>query len=117
MVRVRRGASTFGCLFMLAVGIGAVYFGMKIGKVYWNNVDFEDTMKQQARFAETATDKQIHDRVVARADSLGLPEEAKDVTVERKGRHITVSADYSVTVELPLTKKTFHFSPLVEYDY
>ena len=117
MVRTRRGASTFGCLFMLLLGISAVYFGMKIGKVYWNNIDFEDTMKQQVRFAETLTDKQIHDRIVARADSLGLPEEAKDVTVDRKGRHITVSADYMVTVELPLHNRSFHFSPFVEYDY
>jgi hypothetical protein len=117
MVKARRGASTFGCLLMLLVGIAAVYVGMKIGKVYWTNVDFQDTMKQNIRFAETMTDKQIRDRLVAKADSLGLPEEAKDVTVERKGRHISASADYSVTVELPFHNRSFHFSPHVEYDY
>src|ERR1043165_6195354 len=117
MVKTRRGASTFGCLLMVAVGVAAIYFGFKIGRTYWNNYSFEDEMKQQVRFAETLTDKQIHDRIVARADSLGLPEEAKDVTVERKGRHITVSADYMVTVELPLHTRSFHFSPFVEYDY
>ena len=117
MVRTRRGASKFGCLLILAVGVAAIYYGFKIGQVYWNNYSFEDEMKQQTRFAETLTDKQIHDRIVARADSLGLPEEARDVTVERKGRHISVSADYTVIVELPLTKRSIHFSPLVEYDY
>jgi hypothetical protein len=74
-------------------------------------------MKQQLRFAETLTDRQIYDRIVARADSLGLPEEAKDITLERKGRHISVSADYTVMVELPLHNRSFHFSPFVEYDY
>jgi hypothetical protein len=117
MVKTRRGASKFGCLIMLALAVGAIYFGFKIGQVYWNNYTFQDEMKQQVRFAETLTDKQIHDRIVARADSLGLPEEAKDVTVERKGRHISVSADYTVIVELPLTKRSIHFSPFVEYDY
>ena len=117
MVRTRRGASTFGCLFMLLLGVAAIYFGLKIGQVYWNSYSYEDTMRQQIRFAETLTDKQIRDRIVAQADSLGLPEEAKDVTVERKGRHITVSADYMVLVELPLHNRSFHFSPLVEYDY
>src|SRR6185436_8910411 len=102
MVKTRRGATTFGCLLMGVLAVGAIYFGMKIGKVYWTNLDFQDTMKQNIRFAETLTDKQIRDRLVARADSLGLPEEAKDVTVERTGRHISVSADYMVTVELPL---------------
>ena len=117
MVRTRRGASTLGCLFIVLLGVAAVYFGLKIGEVYWNSYSFEDAMKQQLRFAETLTDKQIRDRLAARADTLGLPEEAKDITVERKGRHISVSADYIVTVELPLHVRSFHFSPLVEYDY
>jgi hypothetical protein len=117
MVKTRRGASTFGCLFMTLLGVAAIYFGFKVGQVYWTGYDYEDTMKQSARFAETLTDKQIRDRIVARADSLGLPEEAKDVTVERVGRHISVSADYMVMVELPLHNRSFHFSPHVEYDY
>ena len=117
MVKSRRGVSTFGCLFILLLGVSTVYFGLKIGQVYWNNYSYEDGMRQQLRFAETLTDKQIYDRIVARADTLGLPEEAKDITVERKGRHISVSADYMVMVELPLHNRSFHFSPLVEYDY
>ena len=117
MVKTRRGATTTGCLFMGLLLVAAIYFGMKIGKVYWNNIDFQDTMKQNIRFAETFTDKQIHDRLVAKADSLGLPDEAKEITVERKGRHISISADYMVTVELPLHNRSFHFSPRAEYDY
>jgi hypothetical protein len=117
MVNRRRGASTFGCLFMVLLGVATVYFGLKVGQVYWNNYSYEDTMKEQARFGETLTDKQLHDRVVARADSLGLPDEAKDVTVERTGRHISISADYVVMVELPLHNRSFHFSPHADYDY
>jgi hypothetical protein len=113
----RRGASTFGCLFMVLLGVATVYFGLKVGQVYWNNYSYEDTMKEQARFGETLTDKQLYDRVVARADSLGLPDEAKDVTVERTGRHISISADYVVMVELPLHNRSFHFSPHADYDY
>ena len=117
MVRSRRGATSMGCLFTALLGIAAVYFGLKIGQVYWNYYQYEDTMKQHARFAETLTDRQIYDRIVAKADSLGLPEEAKEVSVERTGRHISVSADYMVMVELPLHNRSFHFSPRFEYDY
>ena len=117
MVRTRRGASTFGCLFILLLGVATVYFGLKIGQVYFDAARYEDAMTQTVRFAETLTDRQIYDRIVAKADSLGLPEEAKEISVERQGRHITVSADYMVMVELPLHNRSFHFSPLVEYDY
>ena len=117
MVRARRGASTFGCLFTALLLIAAGYFGLKIGAVYWDAAQYEDTMNQTVRFAETFTDRQIYDRVVAKADSLGLPEEAKEVSVERVGRHVTVSADYIVMVELPLHNRSFHFSPRAERDY
>ena len=113
MVRARRGASTFGCLFTALLLIAAGYFGLKIGAVYWDAAQYEDTMNQTVRFA----DRQIYDRVVAKADSLGLPEEAKEVSVERVGRHVTVSADYIVMVELPLHNRSFHFSPRAERDY
>jgi hypothetical protein len=117
VVKTRRGASTFGCLLSLLLLVAVGYFGLKVGQVYWDSLQYEDTMKQTARFAETFTDKQIHDRIVAKADSLGLPEDAKDVTVERTGRHIAVSADYVVLVELPLHNRSFHFTPHVEFDY
>jgi hypothetical protein len=97
--------------------IAAGYFGLRVGKVYWDAAQYEDTMKQHARFAETFNDRQIHDRIIAKADSLGLPEEAKDVTVARVGRHITISADYTVLVELPLHVRPFRFTPHIEYDY
>ena len=117
MVSNRRGATTLGCLFTVLVLVAGGYFGLKIGNVYWNFYQYEDTMKQHIRFAETLTDRQLYDRVVAKADSLGLPEEAKEVSVERVGRHIEISADYVVMVELPLHVRTFHFTPRAEHDY
>ena len=117
MVTSRRGATTLGCLFTVLLLVAGGYFGLKIANVYWNFYQYEDTMKQHVRFAETVTDRQLFDRVVAKADSLGLPEEAKDVTVERVGRHISISADYVVMVELPLHVRTFHFTPRAEHDY
>ena len=118
MVRRRRGATSLGCLLTVLLLIAAGYFGMKIGQVYWNNAQYLDTMKQHIRFAETLTDKQIFDRIVAKADSLGLPDDAKEVSVERTAtRHIAVSADYVVLVELPLHVRTFHFTPRAEIDY
>jgi hypothetical protein len=117
MVTNRRGATTFGCLFTVLLLLAGGYFGMKVGAVYWDFYQYENTMKQYVRFAETLTDRQIYDRVVAKADTLGLPEDAKEVSVERVGRHISLAADYIVMVELPLHVRSFHFSPRAEHDF
>lgn len=117
MVKNRRGVTKFGCLFGTLLLVAAVYFGLKIGKVYWDASDYQSEIKANAQGAELLTDKQIRDRIVAKADSLGLPDEAKEVTVERVGRHISISADYVVIVELPLHTRSIHFSPQYEYDY
>jgi hypothetical protein len=117
MVKIRRGATTFGCLLTTLLLVAVAYFGLKVGKVYWAASQYENVIKANARAAETLTDKQIYDRVVEQADSLGLPDEAKEITVERKGRHIYVGADYMVMVELPLHNRSFHFAPYAEYDY
>lgn len=117
MVTNRRGATTFGCLFSALLFLAAGYFGLKVGAVYWDFYQYENTMQQYARFAETMTDRQIYDRIVAKADTLGLPEDAKEVSVERVGRHISLGADYIVMVELPLHNRSFHFSPRAEYDF
>ncbi|HET9426592.1 MAG TPA: hypothetical protein VFO55_14595 [Gemmatimonadaceae bacterium] len=117
MVRNRRGAASFGCLFTAVVLVAGAYFGARIGQVYYNFYQYEDTMKQHIRFAETVTDSQLVKRLVAKADSLGLPEEASDVSVERVGRHITISADYVEVVKLPLRNRSFHFTPKAEHDY
>ena len=118
MVKNRRGATTLGCLLTALLLAAAGYFGLKVAQVYWNFYQYEDTMKQHIRFAETLTDEQLRERVIAKADSLGLPEDAKEVSVEREvTRHITISAEYVVMVELPLHNRTFHFTPRAEHDY
>ena len=113
----RAGATTLGCLFTMIVLVGGVYYGKKVGQVYWNYSVYKNAIVQHTRLAETLTDAQIRARLAAKSDSLNLPDEAEDVTVVRTGRHISIAADYSETVDLPLQKRTFHFTPKAEYDY
>jgi hypothetical protein len=113
----RRGASKIGCLFSTLILAAVAYYGLKIGQVYYNASSYENVMKASVRVAEISTDKQIQDKIVAEADTLGLPDEAKEITLVRTGRHIEVSAEYDVIVDLPFKKKTFHFAPTAAYDY
>jgi len=110
----RRGTSALGCLIMLALFLGAAYYGVHIGGVYWRYYQLRDDMRQQARFAAQRTDDAIRTHLLAQADSiLG---QAPDFRIHRGGRpnRITIQTEYAETVELPLFKRTFVLRPRAE---
>ena len=114
MVRSRRGAGSLGCLFTLLVLAAIVYFAVNIGEVYFRFYQFQDAMRQEVRFAAHNSDGQILRRLRAEADSLGLPEAAGVVTLQRDGRHIEVESEYYEHIELPLYVREVHFNPHAE---
>ncbi|HEY2066832.1 MAG TPA: hypothetical protein VGG84_12790 [Gemmatimonadaceae bacterium] len=114
MVRARRGASSLGCLFTLLVLAAIVYFAVNIGEAYFRFYQFQDAMRQEVRFAAHNTDAQILRRLQAEADSLGLPEAAGVVTLQRDGRHIELESEYYDHIELPLFVREVHFNPHAE---
>jgi len=107
----RSGRSSLGCLFLLLIVAAAMYFGVNIGEAYWRFYEFQDAMRQEVRFAKQISDDRIKLHLAALADSLGLPEEATDITVDRTSRAISVSAEYSERVDLPLFARIIRFNP------
>ena len=87
MVRPRRGSSSLGCLFALLLLSAAGYFAVNVGEVYVRFFQFKDAMRQEVRFAAHNSDQVILRHLRAQADSLGLPEAAGEVTLQRDGRH------------------------------
>jgi hypothetical protein len=111
MVKPRAGASRLGCLVGLLLLVTVVYFGFNIGEVYFRFYRMKDAMEQEVRFAANRDDAAIRAHLTAVADSLGLPEAAGRVTIERTKSGIVISSDYSEHVELPLFVREFHFAP------
>ncbi len=111
MVRSRRGAGRIGCLLMLLVVTAIGYFGFNIGEAYFNFYRYQDRMKTEARFAANNTDAAIRSHIAQFADSIGLPESARNVVVRRGEHEIFIYANYSVHIELPGQVKEFHFNP------
>jgi hypothetical protein len=111
MVRPRRGASQLGCLFMLLVLAAIGYFGFDVGEIYWNFYQYQDRMKQEARFAAQRSDAVIRRRIAMFADSLGLPGDAKNVRIRRGTREIYIWAEYTEHVEVPGFKRDVHLNP------
>ena len=114
MVRSRRGRSTLGCLIPLLIVAAIIYFGINIGEVYFRFYQFQDAMRQEVRFAAHNSDAVIIRRLQQEADSLGLPEGAGVVTLQRDGRHIEMESEYYEHIELPLMVREVHFNPHAE---
>jgi hypothetical protein len=98
-------------LFLLLLVAAAMYFGVNIGEAYWRFYEFRDAMRQEVRFARQIPDERIKLHLSALADSLGLPEEATDITVERTRTDISVSATYSERVQFPFFAREIRFTP------
>lgn len=115
--RLRRGASSLGCLVMLLILAALAYFAINVGEVYLRAYRFEDAMKAEAKFAGRRTDDQIKRRLRAFADSLGLPEGAHTVRVRRTPSKVIIWAEYYDPVELPLFVKDLYFNPQAEGEF
>lgn len=107
----RVGRSSLGCLFLLLLVAIALYFGVNIGEAYWRFYEFQDAMRQEVRFARQIPDDRMKLHLAALADSLGLPEGATDITVERTKTDISVSADYTERLQFPLFAREIRFTP------
>ena len=98
MVRPRSGSSTLGCLFvLLLLSDDEHVFNFGIG-----------------RFASHNNDQVILRHLRAQADSLGLPEAAGEVTLQRSARHIEIESEYYEHIELPLFVREVRFNPHAE---
>ena len=111
MVTSRRGASRIGCLVVLLILTAIGYFGFNAGEAYFTFYRYQDRMKTEARFAATNSDAVIRNHIQNFADSLGLPEAARNVVVRRGQHEIYIYANYIVRVELPGQVKEVHFNP------
>ena len=108
---IRRGRSSLGCLFLLLLVAIAMYFGVNVGEAYWRFYEFQDAMRQEVRFARQIPDDRMKLHLSAFADSLGLPEDATDITVERTTTNISVSAEYTERLQFPLFAREIRFAP------
>ena len=117
VMRNQEGRSTLGCLTMLLLLAAGLYFAANIGQAYFDYYSLRDSMQQQARFGARMTDQQIRRALVAKVDSLGLPEEAARFAIQRGGGRIRISTAYTQFIELPLFTREFEFTPSVEASF
>jgi hypothetical protein len=112
--RSRTGSSSLGWLFTLLVVAVVVYYGAGVARVFWHYYQFQHDMQHEVGVARQRTNDQILVRLRASADSLGLPERARQISIRRTQTMISVESDYSEIVELPIVAREIHLNPRAE---
>lgn len=74
-----------GCLIGLLLLAAAGYAGVKILASEMSYRSLQETASQEARLAETKTDEEIRQTVLAKAQELELPPGERDIQVRRLG--------------------------------
>jgi len=111
--RSRRGATSTGCLVSLLFLVGALYYGVNIGELFFRYYRLLDEMQTEAQLAPSLDDGTIRRRIQAAAQDIGLPPEAQQIRIVRRAspREIVIETEYSESVDLPLFNHTFNFHP------
>lgn len=115
MLRKRSGKSRVGCLLTLLAVTIAVYYGIPVVSIYVDYWRFKEEMKTQARLAPSIDNAAIRRRLRQKAEDLGLPDDAQQLTIRRtlRPREILITTTYQETLELPLVHHTFTLTPEV----
>jgi hypothetical protein len=113
----RRGITKLGCLIWLLIVTAIGYFGLHFGEAYYRYLQYKQAMDAEVRFRSFLPDERIIKNLKAQADSIGLPDDAKIITIKRDNGRITIEAHYEETIELPGKKKDIHFEPKASGTY
>lgn len=100
--------------FWLFVVGAAIYVGWMIAPAFIANYRLEESIDDSARSAAVNTQRtedEIRTTVYQDARDLQIPLKAEDIKVERNGGDVTISADYTVHVELPVHPIDLQFHP------
>ena len=108
-------------MFKLILGFGAfiavIVLGITFVPPYFANYQFEDVLKNEALAAtySTRSEDDIKAVVLKKAKDLDIPVNSKQLRVVRTGTSgagtLTISADYTVPVNLPGYETALEFHP------
>ena len=96
--RWERGEGNLGCMIWALVVVLIFYVGWKMIPVKMKNAQLQDFIVDQAKFAEHRGAHRTKQAILYKAKELGIPLDAKHVSVERRGDHIYMKAEYTIPI-------------------
>ncbi len=97
----RKGDTKLGCILWLLLLLAFAMITWKAVPVKVHSAELYDYMTEQAQFAYRASAAQLKQRILERADELGLPLEAKNLEVKKSKRRVRIVCHYTVPLEFP----------------
>src|SRR5262249_13426177 len=109
----QRGAGRLKAVFWLAVLAAVAYVGIKLVPVLLNEYQFQDAMQTTARMATVTrqTPDAIRKTLFEEAQREDIPIQPDDIQITNGAGKVTISAEYSVTVDLGVYQWTLNFHP------
>ena len=118
MVMNRGGRGKLGCLMSLLVFAAVIYFAADVGEVYWRYYRFNDAVQREAQYGSARTNDEIRGRLIAYADSLGLPDEAsRRLDVRRSANRLVIETEYHDSIKVSFYKRTVRFTPSADHRF
>ena len=99
--RTRYGQGKIGCVIWSLALIVFFTACWKIIPVKIKTAELYDFMEEQAQRATSTPAEAVKKNVLARAKDLELPVGPKDVTVQRRGGRVIITARYTIPIEFP----------------
>lgn len=95
----QRGEGNLGCILWALVVIVVAHVAWMMVPVRIASAQLSDFMEDQARFGEHRTPQQIEKTILNKARELELPLDPKKLSVQRRGDHLYMKAEYVVPVQ------------------
>ena len=103
-----------GTAIMFAGAAVVVYIALKVVPVYLNNYFIEGIFEEEAQTFGRQSASDIYNEIAKKLKDMNHPCDPRLVTIKVEDSSITISAQYTETVEfLGGYKKSFTFSPTV----
>lgn len=94
----QKGEGNLGCIIWAIVVIVLAHVAWMMVPVKIASAQLHDFIEDQARFGEQRSAEQIEKSILAKARELELPLDPKKVSVQRRGDHLYMKAEYTVPV-------------------
>lgn len=115
--RVReRGEGKLKALFWTGVLLLVAYVGYKTVPAYVAEYQLQDKIVNEARFSTVnrRTDEDLRDVIFREIQDLSIPARREDIKIENTSRHVRITVEYTVPVDLFFYHTELHFSPSSE---
>ena len=107
------GFASLKTIVVLVILGAAVYVGIKVVPLYFNNYELQDKMRVEAKFAQQnrRSAEELRNIIYREAQGLDIPICSEDIRVAMGPQGVFISTDYTVTVDLHVYRFTLQFRP------